>query len=143
MKISIITPSFNQGRFIEDAIESVLLQGHQDFEHIVIDNCSTDNTVEILKRYDHIKWISEPDEGQSDALNKGFKMSSGDVIGWLNCDDFYVDGAFRKAIEELADNTIDGVDADLKFCDFDKNIVKHYRSHRPAKFLSLCHAFIS
>jgi glycosyltransferase involved in cell wall biosynthesis len=143
MKISIITPSFNQGRFIEDAIQSVLMQDYPDFEHIVIDNCSTDNTIEILKKYNHIKWISEPDKGQSDALNKGFKMSCGEIIGWLNCDDFYIEGAFKKAAEEFSDTNIDGIYADLKFCDIDKNIVKHYSSHRPAKFLSLFHAFIS
>ena len=141
--ISIITPSFNQGQFLDDAIQSVIAQGYTDFEHIVIDNCSTDNTIDILKKYPHLKWISEPDEGQSDALNKGFKMSKGEVIGWLNCDDFYLEGAFGKAAEVLKDPDIDGVYADLKFCDIDKKIVKHYKSHRPAKFLSLFHAFIS
>lgn len=143
MTISIITPSFNQGRFIEDAIQSVIAQGYHDYEHIIIDNCSSDDTLEVLKKYPHIRWISEPDEGQSDALNKGFNMSKGEIIGWLNCDDFYLDGAFEKAAETLADPNIDGVYADLKFCDIDKTIVKHYKSHRPIKFLSLFHAYIS
>src|ERR1700755_1492305 len=97
MKISIITPSYNQGRFIEDAILSVLSQGYPDFEHIVIDNCSTDNTLDVLKKYPHVKWVSEPDRGQSNALNKGFGLSTGDVLGWLNCDDFYLPGAFHAA----------------------------------------------
>ena len=143
MKISIITPSYNQGQFIEDAIQSVLAQEYPDFEHIVVDNCSTDNTLDVLKRYPHIKWISEPDHGQSHALNKGFRMSTGEILCWLNCDDFYLSGAFHAAAAALEDIDTDGVYSDLKFCDIDKNIVKHYRSHRPVRLLSLFHAFIS
>ncbi|HXB91967.1 MAG TPA: glycosyltransferase family 2 protein [Puia sp.] len=143
MKISIITPSYNQGRFIEDAIQSVLAQNYPDFEHIVIDNCSTDNTLDVLKKYPHIKWVSEPDHGQSHALNKGFCRSTGDILGWLNCDDFYLPGAFCAAAGALQDTNTDGVYSDLKFCDAEKNIVKHYRSHRPARLLSLFHNFIS
>lgn len=93
-KISIVTPSFNQGEFIEDAILSVLNQDYPNFEHIIIDNCSMDGTLDILKKYPHLKWISEPDEGQSDALNKGFKMATGDIIGWLNADDYFLPEAF-------------------------------------------------
>ena len=143
MKISIITPSYNQGRFIEDAILSVLSQGYPDFEHIIIDNCSTDNTRSILEKYPHLVWVSEPDKGQSHALNKGFLRSTGDILGWLNCDDFYLPGAFHTAAAALEDEDTDGVYSDLKFCDIDRNIIKHYRSHRPARFLSLFHAFIS
>lgn len=143
MKISIITPSYNQGRFIEDAIQSVLDQDYSDFEHIVVDNCSTDNTRDVLRRYPHIRCISEPDRGQSHALNKGFHLATGDILAWLNCDDFYLPGAFHQAAAALADPSIDGVYSDLQFCDIDKNIVKRYRSHRPARFLSLFHAFIS
>src|SRR5258708_17772127 len=128
MKISIITPSYNQGRFIEDAIQAVLAQDYPDFEHIIVDNCSSDNTLEILRKYPHLKWVSEPDEGQSDALNKGFGLSGGEVLGWLNCDDFYLPGAFHAAAEALRDEEIHGVYSDLKFCDIDKNIVKHYLS---------------
>ena len=143
MKISIITPSYNQGRFIEDAIHSVLDQNYPDFEHIVVDNCSGDDTLDILRRYPHITWISEPDRGQSHALNKGFRLATGDILAWLNCDDFYLPGAFAAAAEALTDPSIDGVYSDLKFCDIDGHIIKHYRSHRPARFLSLFHAFIS
>lgn len=141
--ISILTPSYNQGAFIEDAIQSVLAQEYENVEHIIIDNQSTDNTLEILRKYPHLKWISEPDQGQSDALNKGFRLAKGDIIGWLNCDDFYLPGAFRAAAEALSSEQLDGVYADLKFCDLHKNIIKHYHSHRPDKFLSLFHAFIS
>jgi len=96
VKISIITPSFNQGRFIEQNILSVLNQNYPNFEHIVVDGGSTDDTLVILKKYPHLKWISEKDEGQADALNKGFKMSSGEIIGWLNADDYYLPNTFNK-----------------------------------------------
>src|SRR5882762_2861563 len=116
MRISIITPSFNQGKFIEDAIQSVLIQNYPDIEHIVIDNCSTDNTMEVLKKYPHLKWISAKDRGQSDALNKGFDLATGEIIGWLNCDDFYLPGAFQTVHGILKQPEWDGVYSDLKFC---------------------------
>ena len=101
--VSIITPSFNQAQYIEDTIKSVLNQdSHQRIEHIIIDGGSTDGTVEILKRYgDHIRWISEPDNGQSEAINKGFRIASGDIFGWMNADDFYAPGAIRAAVSCL------------------------------------------
>jgi len=98
-QISIITPSFNQGKYIEDAIKSVLIQKYPNIEHIIIDNCSTDNTLEILKKYSHLNWISETDKGQSNALNKGFRMASGDILGWLNADDFYLPDGFHKIVK--------------------------------------------
>jgi glycosyltransferase involved in cell wall biosynthesis len=143
MKISVITPSFNQGRFIEDAIRSVLIQDYPDFEHIVVDNCSWDNTIDVLKKYPHIRWISEPDRGQSHALNKGFQLATGDILAWLNCDDFYLRDAFHTAARTLADPKIDGIYSDLQFCDLSWRITKNYQSHRPARFLSLFHNFIS
>ncbi len=96
LKISIVTPSFNQGIFIEEAIKSVLSQGYSDLEHIIVDNCSTDTTASVLARYPHLKVICEPDQGQSDALNKGFKAATGDIVGWLNADDKYLPGCFGK-----------------------------------------------
>lgn len=89
MRISIVTPSFNQAMFIEQTIRSVLEQDHDDIEHIVIDGGSTDATVEILSRYPHVQWLSEKDRGQSDAINKGFRISTGDILAWLNSDDWY------------------------------------------------------
>ena len=94
MKISIVTPSFNQGAFIAEAIESVLAQQDANVEHIIVDNCSTDNTLEVLSRYPHLKVVCEKDQGQSDALNKGFKAATGDIVGWLNADDRYLPGCF-------------------------------------------------
>lgn len=94
LKISVITVSYNQGRFIEDNILSVLNQNYDNFEHIIIDACSKDNTLDILKKYKHLNWVSEPDNGQSDGLNKGFRKATGDLIVWLNSDDAMCDGAF-------------------------------------------------
>ncbi len=96
--ISIVTPSFNQGEFIEENIRSILLQCYGNFEHIIIDGCSTDSTVNILKKYEHLKWVSEKDSGQSNALNKGFRKAKGEIIGWLNSDDYYEKDVFKKII---------------------------------------------
>ncbi|GEM_PF-6690656 len=98
LKISVITPSLNAGEYIERAIESVLDQHYPNFEHIVIDAQSTDNTLEILRRYPHLKWISEPDTGQSNAMNKGFALASGDIIVILNHDDYFIPNAFHSVI---------------------------------------------
>lgn len=93
--ISIVTPSFNQARFIKEALSSVQSQSYSNYEHIVIDNMSTDGTVEVLldrvsdKDQRNVLWISEPDGGQSEALNKGFHLAKGEIIGWLNSDDRY------------------------------------------------------
>lgn len=96
--ISVITPSLNSAGTLQRAIESVLAQDYPAFEHIIVDGGSRDGTIELLKRYDHLKWISEPDHGQSDAMNKGFAMSSGDVIVVLNCDDYFAGGAFNAVV---------------------------------------------
>jgi len=102
--ISVITASFNQGPFIRKTIESVLAQGGDDWEHIVVDGGSSDETVSILKEYPHLKWISEKDGGQSDALNKAMNMSSGDVIFWINSDDLVAKGAFEATRQFFADH---------------------------------------
>lgn len=90
LKISIITPSFNQGHFIKQTIDSILNQGYPELEYIVMDGGSTDATVDILKSYgDKIYWRSEKDAGQSDAINKGLKIATGDILAYLNSDDLY------------------------------------------------------
>jgi glycosyltransferase involved in cell wall biosynthesis len=100
-KITIVTPSYNQGQFIEDTIQSVLDQGYPNLEYIVMDGGSVDNTVEILKKYDDqiTHWESAKDNGQSDAINRGFARATGDVIGWLNSDDMYEKGTLHKIAE--------------------------------------------
>lgn len=102
-KISIITVSFNHAEFIRQNIESVLQQNYPNFEHIIVDGASTDGTIEILRSYPHLKWTSEKDRGQSDALNKGFAQATGDIIGWLNSDDWYAPNIFFDVAEAIAD----------------------------------------
>lgn len=100
MKFSIVIPSYNQGEFLERTLLSVITQ-EADTEIIVIDGGSTDNSVEIIKKYaDKIAyWVSEKDRGQSHALNKGFAKATGDIFGWQNSDDIYMPGAFKKVME--------------------------------------------
>jgi len=101
MKLSIVTPSFNTGKTIERAIKSVLAQDYTSYEHIIVDGGSNDETMDILKRYPHLKWISEPDRGQVHAMNKGFSMATGEIIGYLNADDHYSDGAFSAVVQHF------------------------------------------
>jgi glycosyltransferase involved in cell wall biosynthesis len=103
--ISVVTPSWNQGPFLERCIQSVLDQNYPAFEHIVYDNCSDDETHEVLRRYPHIDWTSEPDRGQSDALNKCLTKARGEIIAWINADDYYLPGAFHAVARELHRDT--------------------------------------
>jgi glycosyltransferase involved in cell wall biosynthesis len=123
LKISIITPSYNQGRFIKDTIESVLHQNYSNFEHIIIDGGSTDDTVEILKQYPHLKWISEKDSGPIEAINKGIKMSTGDVITWLNSDDYFAENIFNDVMSAFEDTNVKVVCGFINFIDLDKKIL--------------------
>ena len=104
LKISVITVSYNQGRFIEENILSVLNQKYDNFEHIIIDACSKDNTLDVLKKYPHLIWTSEPDKGQSDGLNKGFRKATGELIVWLNSDDVMCEGAFEVLNQFFTEN---------------------------------------
>jgi glycosyltransferase involved in cell wall biosynthesis len=94
-RISLVTPSYNQGQFIEETIRSVLLQGYPNLEYIVIDGGSADNSVEIIRKYEPwlTYWISEPDRGQSEAINKGLSRATGTIYAWLNSDDLLLPGA--------------------------------------------------
>ena len=110
--VSILTPSFNQGRFIGDCIRSVVAQTYPRIEHVVCDGGSTDNTVEVLSAApETVRWISEPDRGQSHALNKALSMSHGEIVGWLNSDDAYLDPmAIETAVERFErDSSVDVV----------------------------------
>ena len=99
--VSIVTPSLDQGRYVREAIESVRAQTYSPIEHIVVDGGSTDGTLEILGEYEGLRWVSEPDGGQSHALNKGFALATGEILGWLNADDAYEPGAVAAAVEAL------------------------------------------
>ena len=101
--VSILTPSYNQGRFLEQTIQSVLSQDFPDMEYIIVDGGSTDDSVEIIKRYANrlAWWVSETDQGQTDAINKGFAHASGEIFAWLNSDDTYQPGAITQAVESL------------------------------------------
>jgi len=104
--VSIVTPSFNQDRYLEDTIRSVLDQDYPALEYFVIDGGSTDGSVGIIKKYaDKLTgWVSETDQGQTDAINKGFARSGGEIMAWLNSDDLYHPGAIRSAVEFLQEN---------------------------------------
>jgi len=111
--ISILTPSYNQGKFIEETIQSVLNQNYPNFEHIVIDGGSTDNTIDILKKYPHLIWISEKDNGLADALNKALALAKGEIIGWINSDDFYTKNSFINVVKEFDEPNVQWIIGNL------------------------------
>jgi len=103
-RLSIVTPAYNQGQFIEETIRSVLLQGYPNLEYIIVDGGSRDGSVDIIRKYEPFLayWVSEPDGGQSDAINKGWQIATGEIIAWINSDDYYLPGAFRHVIREFS-----------------------------------------
>jgi glycosyltransferase involved in cell wall biosynthesis len=141
MKISIITVCYNSAATLKDAIESVLWQDYDDIEYIIVDGNSSDGTCDIIQSYGQkiTKWISEPDKGIYDAMNKGIAMATGDVIGILNSDDFYVNNEIVSKVATAFNNEdIDATFADLIFVDPGNlnKVVRTYSSRRwnPAKF---------
>ncbi|NJN27365.1 MAG: glycosyltransferase [Cyclobacteriaceae bacterium] len=143
MKVSIITVCYNSAAHLEDAIRSVANQEYGDIEHIVIDGDSKDGTQNLLEKHKQslAKWVSEPDEGIYDAMNKGISMSDGQIIGMLNSDDFYYDNrVISRVVQAFADPAVDAVFGDLIFVD-PKNLertVRTYSSRKwhPGKFAS-------
>ncbi|MGI8422294.1 MAG: glycosyltransferase family 2 protein [Gaiellaceae bacterium] len=117
--VSIVTPSLNQGPFIEEAIESVRAQTYAPLEHIVVDGASTDETIEILRSHDGVRWLSEADRGQSHALNKGFALAQGEILGWLNADDAYLPGAVEEGVAAIHETGAGLVYADVTRVDDD------------------------
>lgn len=111
--VSIVTPSLNQAGYLREAIESVAAQTYPRIEHIVVDGGSADASAAILAEHEDVRWVSEPDRGQSHALNKGFAMARGEIFGWLNADDAYPPNAVREAVAALADADLGLVYADI------------------------------
>jgi len=102
--VSVVTPSCNQGRYIEETIQSVQSQEYPNLEHIIVDCGSDDDTIRILREHEHayaMRWVSEPDKGHSDAVNKGFRMAHGEIIGWLNSDDVYIDPSVVRTVVQV------------------------------------------
>jgi len=146
MNLSVITPSYNSAEFIKDALLSVSCQSNVAVEHIVVDGGSTDRTLEVLRRHSNVKWTSERDRGQSDAINKGFLAASGDLMGWLNADDYYLPGglaAIAQAAQEHPE--ADVIYGDCIFVDpqgkivrskveheFDRSVLMHFGCYIPS-----------
>lgn len=141
MKISVITVVWNNAKTIRDAIDSVLYQTYKNIEYIIIDGQSTDGTVDIINSYGAkiSKFISEPDEGLYDAMNKGLTLATGDIIGILNSDDFYINNnVIEKIVREFEEKKVDSVYADLVYVKPDNldKVVRYYDSSscEPASF---------
>lgn len=128
-KISVIVPSYNQGEFLGETIESIINQDYSNYELIIIDGGSTDNTLEIIKQYEPYitYWVSEPDRGQTHALNKGYKVATGAIIGWQNSDDVYEKRAFKNAVDSFNQtNEIDFVYGNYRLINEFSEILKSY-----------------
>lgn len=130
-RVSIVTPSFNQARFIEATIRSVLEQDHPNIEYIIMDGGSLDGSVDIIKKYEQklSHWVSEPDDGQTDALNKGFEKANGDIFAWINSDDTYEPGVFKEVVDFFEKNPDVGlVYGDANFIDVSGNKIGTFPS---------------
>jgi glycosyltransferase involved in cell wall biosynthesis len=132
-KLSIITPSFNQADFLERTIKSVLDQGWPNLEYMIVDGGSTDGSVEIIERYkDQLAWwVSERDDGQTDALNKGLRRATGDVVAYINSDDYYLPGAFDKAMKKLESSDATWMAGAARFVDADDNVQEVWSPYPP------------
>lgn len=138
MKITVITATYNSGATLRDTLESVLRQSFRDFEHIIVDGGSKDNTLAIVREYEpryggRLRWVSEPDKGIYDAMNKGIRMATGDVVGILNSDDFYTSNDVLECVAKTMDAPdVDAVYGDIHFVrDGDLSRCVRYYTSRP------------
>jgi len=137
-KISIVTPSYNQAEFLERTILSVLNQNYPNLEYIIIDGGSTDGSVEIIKKYEKYLsfWVSEKDEGQAYAINKGFKIATGDFLGWQNSDDLYIPSTFWNFVMHIKRKPKAEVIYGNKLCINDSDLVIRKQFYiRPSLFI--------
>jgi glycosyltransferase involved in cell wall biosynthesis len=144
--ISIVTPSFNQATFILEALQSIQIQDYSNYEHLIIDGLSTDGTVNLLEDLSNtsqdsrVHWLSEKDEGQSEALNKGFRQAKGDIIGWLNSDDRYLPGCFARIVQAFEQNpTVDIIYGDYRVVDESGGVIRIKHEIDFSKFILLYH----
>lgn len=116
-KITIVTPSYNQGQYLEETIRSVLLQNYPNLEYIIIDGGSSDNSVEIIRKYEpYLKyWVSEKDNGQAHAINKGFRKATGEWVGWVNSDDYYLPGGLTSLLQEARGTEVEWLAGNIQF----------------------------
>lgn len=136
--VSIVTPSLNQGPFIRETIESVLSQDYPNLEYLVMDGGSTDETLDVLRSFgERLQWVSEPDKGQAQAVNKGWRRAKGVILGWVNADDLLRPGAVRRAVDALmADPSLLGVYGDCLYIDGNGKPIRPYPT-RPYDYLEL------
>jgi glycosyltransferase involved in cell wall biosynthesis len=150
--VSIVTPSYNQRSYLEQMLQSIRQQDYPHIEHIVIDGGSTDGTIEMLSAAEpHVTWLSQPDSGQAQALNRGFALAKGQILSWLNCDDLYTPGAIRAVVEHFvadqdvmllygdalaidARNVSYGLRVNVKSCDFGSLVHRGDFIVQPAAF---------
>ena len=148
MRFTIITPSLNYGHFLSDCLKSVASQLDEarsdgarslEIEHFVIDGGSTDNSMEVAEKFSHVTWTQEPDEGMSDAINKGFDRATGDWVMWLNADDRLKPGALKKMMKELTKSDADVVYGDWDFVDSEGHFMRHVKAPRWSSFVHVHH----
>ncbi|WP_353071323.1 glycosyltransferase family 2 protein [Tunturiibacter gelidoferens] len=146
LSISVVTPSFNQVSFIQEALESVRLQNYPVCEHLIIDGMSTDGTIDLLrslpsdKNCTNITWVAEQDSGQSEALNKGFRWAQGDIIGWLNSDDRYRLGCFEHVVKVFEENPdVDVLYGDYRVVDESGRLIQVRPEIKFSKFVLFYH----